>query len=113
MSIAEALQLIDEWLEQLEDGDLPDACRSSGRDFFSFFTARGVDPAQLSRLVKLATGYDPETLPSAAGSATLRLAIASYESSCAHVLHDPAGEGSTPEQVKDNALDKARWWWEW
>ncbi len=112
MTISEALSLIDEWLGQLEEEELPGACDSSGRDFFRFMTARGVDPVQLSSLVKQATGYSPAELPSAADVATLRMAIANYEGSCAHVRHDPSGEGSTAEQVRENALSKARWWWE-
>ena len=72
---------------------------------------RGVEHWWLRKLVKEATGYDPAQLSSAGDAAVLRVAIASYEGTCAHIRHDPTGEGYTPEQVKVNAKRKALWWW--
>jgi hypothetical protein len=59
MDIHEALMLIDEWVESLDEDELPTKCREAGNDFFSFLQRRGFSPKVFSNAVYKATGYRP------------------------------------------------------
>ena len=62
MSIHEALMLIDEWVDSLEDDELPEKCREAGNDFFSFLQHRGFNPDIFVRVVREVTGQTPQNL---------------------------------------------------
>ena len=79
MDIHEALELIQEWVNNLEDQQLPQVCRDSGNDFFAFLKRKGFDPGTFIRTVTPIIGYHPRNLWSQADAATLRRAISSPE----------------------------------
>ena len=78
MSIHEALMLIDEWVDSLEDDELPEKCREAGNDFFSFLQRRGFNPDIFVRVVREVTGQTPQNLWRNEDAQTLRHYIRAY-----------------------------------
>lgn len=78
-SLSELLLLIDEWVAQLNEGELSDACRRSGRDFFSYMQSRGVYAGWMVKIIQQCTGYLPMKLHTVQDAVLLRDAISRYE----------------------------------
>lgn len=77
--INEILALIDSWVREIEESQLSEQCRKSGRSFFDFMTSQGLHPGYLATLITNATGYNPRTLWTVQDAQLLREAIAKYE----------------------------------
>ena len=73
------LQLLDEWIAGLDDSDVREECRKSGRDFFDFMTSRGVHPGWCVKLVRDVYGFHPRELWRKGDLVNLRQAIFSYD----------------------------------
>ena len=78
MSIHEALMLIDEWVDSLEDDELPEKCREAGNDFFSFLQRRGFSFREFEELVVKITGIKPQNLWRIEDAESLRHYIRAY-----------------------------------
>ena len=108
MSIAEinqVLALIDDWVQALAAEQLQSECRESGRSFFAFMQARGVNAALLARLIMDATGYNPAQLWRIDDADLLRDAIFRYEGTIATVRVDEQ------DGITGTAVDRARIFW--
>lgn len=103
MTIHEALELIQEWINSLEDEELPEVCRKSGNDFFAFLKRRGFAPGTFVNAVYNATGYRPQNLWRAEDAAMLRRAIAGYESTSFELSHEEYRYGQTNDEWLRNA----------
>ncbi len=77
--ISALLGMIDQWVEQLEDYELPAKCRQSGIDFFAYMQSRGVPLKALKNLIQQVTGHSPESLHTVDDAKLLKQAIANYE----------------------------------
>jgi len=77
------LQLIDEWAAQLKEWELSNACRNSGRDFFTYMQSRGVYAGWMVQVIKDFTGHPPNKLHTVEDAELLRDAIRRYEYSLA------------------------------
>lgn len=99
MDINEALALIDEWVQELEEDQLNEQCRQSGRSFFQFMQSRGVNAAYMARLIIDVTGYNPAQLWRVEDAALLRDAIFRYEGSEAVTrIQEAQGRGNTARE---------------
>lgn len=110
MTISEisiVLGLIDEWTQALDDEDLNEQCRQSGRDFFQFMKSRGINAALMAKLIIDATGYNPARLWRIEDAGLLRDAIFRYEGSIAVTRIDE--KDGIPDAAEDNVK---RFWGE-
>lgn len=79
--ISQALAVIEDWINQLEESRLSDACRVEGRDFFQFMESRSIPRAFLAKLIKQATGHNPAMLYRVEDAKLLKDAIFRYAGS--------------------------------
>lgn len=94
------LSLLEEWVYSLKSDELSDQCRASGRDFFAFMQARGVNAGYMAKLITQVTGYNPAKLWRVEDAQLLRDAIFRYEGAQA-VTRIEEREG-TPDSAQDN-----------
>lgn len=86
-SFDEIIILIDEWVEQLEDWELNDKCRTSGKSFFDFLKRRNLNVSVVAKIIQDCTGYNPRQLCTVKDADLLRHAIRAYESEQAEIEH--------------------------
>lgn len=98
MSYAELhrlLDLIEQWVEVLEDDRLSEQCRQSGIDFFNYMEKRGVPRGVIAKIIRKCTGKEPRTMWKVKDVTFLRDAIRRYESAIVTARHD---KSTTPIQ---------------
>ncbi|GAB4469464.1 MAG: hypothetical protein OHK0037_27710 [Elainellaceae cyanobacterium] len=78
-NLSDLLVLVDEWVAQLREWELSEACKTSGRDFFTYMQGRGVYAGWMVKIVQQCTGHHPARLYTVEDAALLRDAISRYE----------------------------------
>lgn len=73
------LDLIDQWVAELQESRLNDQCRESGISFFEYMTQHGVNATRIEQAIIQTTGYHPSRLWTVDDAVMLRDAIFSYE----------------------------------
>ncbi|WP_413167882.1 hypothetical protein ACL6C3_14375 [Capilliphycus salinus ALCB114379] len=84
---SQILMMIDEWVKSLEDYQLNQQCRQSGKSFFDFLKTKGCRADILAKIIMDATGYNPAQLWRIEDAQKLKSAIFSYESCGADIRY--------------------------
>ncbi|MGF1494920.1 MAG: hypothetical protein ACFBSC_21240 [Microcoleaceae cyanobacterium] len=72
MNVSEALALIDEYIDQLEDWEMSDAYARDAKSFFDFLKEYSANIGAVVNIIKLATGFSPIEIKSRGDAEQIR-----------------------------------------